>query len=82
MHVRSTRFVWTGHECLDSAVDNSDWRQIPRDERPWGSILSLAIMGKSLFSGSQDGFIYQWDLVTGLQHAHDTSGVMLGCVAH
>ena len=30
-----------------------------------GPILSLAIMNRSLFSGSQDGFIYEWDLVTG-----------------
>ena len=28
-------------------------------------ILSLCIMDKYLFSGSADGFVYQWDLVSG-----------------
>jgi len=59
-------FVWTGH--VDSLIrqwtvtSGEKYREMKGHR---GAILSLAIMGKSMFSGSEDGFIYEWDLVTG-----------------
>jgi len=59
-------FVWTGHDDKLirqwTTVSGEKYREMKGHRGP---IICMTIMDKYLFSGSKDGFIYQWDLVTG-----------------
>lgn len=59
-------FIWAGHEdhtIRQWQLSSGELFRTMRGHQ--GPVLSLCILDQCLFSGSQDGFVFQWDLLSG-----------------